>query len=215
MRRSSGFVGAVSSVGGVRTTCRVGRRLVLARCRCSCRRSIARRWVGGARCSTATDVDRLWRRRADAALVDGFARATDRGRGRKAWHRVPESSSRKRGWRRSAGPAIRPAERAVLPLWGSRLVRSPAGGVTGPVEERLDRYAARVGWRLCWRSERMAGLPTLTLTQLEIFAGERMVTADGPVWSVTGGDAAPREGIAQQVANVIAMARGERGGAAA
>lgn len=79
--------------------------------------------------------------------------------------------------------------------------------MTGPVEQRLDKIAERMGWRLRWKAKPLPYTPALTMTELDIFAGKRLVTRDGPIWVSTIGKGNPREIIARRVIEYLRQSR--------
>lgn len=77
--------------------------------------------------------------------------------------------------------------------------------------QQLERIAQRAGWRLRWKSERHPARPRFTWTELDIFAGRKLLTAaSGPFWlmhaargEADNGAAAARERIATKVLNLL------------
>ena len=80
--------------------------------------------------------------------------------------------------------------------------------MTGPLEQHLERIAKARGWRLRWQSEPLVAMPAFMATSLDIFSGRHVVNISGPISIVYAGNSSPREGIAEQVLNVIAKASG-------
>jgi hypothetical protein len=78
----------------------------------------------------------------------------------------------------------------------------------GPLEQRLEQVAKARGWRLRWETEPLVAMPAYTATSLDIFRGRYVVNVSGPICIIHAGSRSPREGIAQQVLNVIARTRG-------
>jgi hypothetical protein len=79
----------------------------------------------------------------------------------------------------------------------------------GPLEQRLEREAGRMGWRLRWKREPSRAYPSLTCTELDIFDGKRLVTNGGPFAVIAGGRdpeavaARARETIAGMILNIL------------
>lgn len=81
--------------------------------------------------------------------------------------------------------------------------------------DRLERGAARVGWRLVWSSAPSFAHSTLLLTELWIYDGNRLVTADGPAWLLHPERPDLGEGWAREkIAGMVLDAMPRRGDAA-
>jgi hypothetical protein len=69
--------------------------------------------------------------------------------------------------------------------------------------DRLERIAAKQGWRLAWRSAPLGAAPNLICTELDIYQGRRMVTRDGPVFVMHGGNVDAFAIVAQMVLDAL------------
>lgn len=58
----------------------------------------------------------------------------------------------------------------------------------GPLEEKLERVAKRVGWRLRWKSEALRYYPRQIEHNLDVFDGKRLVTEQPACIITVGGD---------------------------
>jgi len=69
----------------------------------------------------------------------------------------------------------------------------------GPAEQKLEALARARRWRLRWKSGPLRFAPSLVSTELDIFAGRNLLTADRPLFLIHGRDVDAREKIAGMV----------------
>jgi hypothetical protein len=69
----------------------------------------------------------------------------------------------------------------------------------GPLEQQLGKVAAQRGWRLRWKSEPLSHAQNLQCTELDIFKGAKLLTADNPFFTIHSRDVDARERVALMV----------------
>lgn len=78
--------------------------------------------------------------------------------------------------------------------------------MTGPIEQKLEQIATRMGWRLRWSEAPLTCYPAQVCTELDVFQGNHLVTRNGPAASIwTRADGAS-ERARERVARMILMA---------